>query len=92
MPLTVHPQAINASCDLNTTTSNLFVGSNPESLELNINANVKGSSYQSVLIDITSILGTNAINVAVESPFRQLVIKIVEDLNYLTFNNKQLTP
>ena len=57
------PPSIDASCDLNTTTSNLFVGSNPESLELNINANVKGSSYQSVLVHITSILGTNAINV-----------------------------
>ena len=58
------PPSINASCDLNTTTSNLFVGSNPESLELNINANVKGSSYQSTLINITSVLGTNAINIA----------------------------
>jgi len=58
------PPSINASCDLNTTASSLFVGQNPESLELNINANVKGSSYQSTLIDITSILGTNAINIA----------------------------
>ena len=58
------PPSINASCDLNTTTTSLFVGQNPESLELNINANVIGSSYQSTLIDITSILGTNSINIA----------------------------
>ena len=58
------PPSINASCDLNTTASKFICWANPESLELNINANVKGSSYQSTLIDITSILGTNAINVA----------------------------
>jgi len=56
--------SISASCDLNTTASKLIISSNPESLELNINANVTGSAYESVLIDISSILGTNAINVS----------------------------
>ena len=58
------PPKIDASCDLNTTASYLSVHSNPESLELNINANVTGSSRQSTLIDITSTEGTNSINVA----------------------------
>ena len=58
------PPSINASCDLNTTASKLIISSNPESLELNINANVTGSTYQNVLIDVAGNFGTNAINVS----------------------------
>ena len=81
MPLTVHPPSINASCDLNTTASSLSVGlTNTESLELNINANVTGSVYKNVLIDVAGTFGTNAINVS-----SGVTISTTEFSNSLTF-------